>query len=87
MYPPHHVGQRTPIRPTRILYIKEGRSHLEHSLLSKFDISKRDGEVRSLLPGGGKKCKFGEVFIEEENQTFCASLSLFRGMGWEIEVS
>jgi len=87
MCPPHHVGTRTPILPTRSLYIEGVRSHLKHSLSSKFDISRRDGEVRSLLPGGRKKCEFGGVSREEENQTFGASLSLFHGLDWEIEVS
>ena len=60
---------------------------MNHSLSSKFDISRRAGEVRSLLLEGRKKCKFGGVSKEEENRTFGASLSLLRGLGWEIEVS
>ena len=86
MYPPHQVGLRTLIRPTRSLYIEGGRSHLNHSLTRKFDISRIVGEVRSLLPGGQKKCEFGGVSREEENRAFGASLSLFRALDWEIEV-
>ena len=42
--------------------------------------------MRTLLLRARKKCEFGEFYRELENRNFGASLSLFRGLDWEIEV-